>query len=187
MANLKWYIVNTLSGCEKKAHDLLLDRISKANEKDPSIGEMFGEVLIPTETVVDTTKGGKARTSSHKFFPGYMLVQMDMNETTWHIVNDTPKISGFVGNRKNPPAMSDAEVDRIKGKMNTNVEKTSHGEDLELKCTVKLLDGPFKTFTGSVEAIDREKESVSVNVSILGRVVPVELKFSQVERVTDNA
>ena len=189
----KWYIVNTLSGGEKRAYDALTQNI-----KNSPLKELFGEVLLPVETTVDPhASNGKARTRKRKFFPGYMLVQLELTEDTYHLVNDTSQIVGFVGRPPlrggavqsgaemlaSIPAMKDEDVEDIKRKMNINVEKADVSDSLDLKCTVRVLEGPFVNFTGSVESIDREKRRVSVNVSILGRVVPVDLDFSQVERV----
>jgi len=190
---MKWYIVNTLSGGEKRAYDALTQSIKNSPLKD-----QFGEVLVPTETTVDPhATSGRTKTRKRKFFPGYMLVQLELNEATYHLVNETSQIVGFVGRPPlrggavqtseemlaSIPAMSDKEVEEIKRKMNINVEKADVCDTLDLKCTVRVLDGPFVNFTGSVESIDKEKRRVSVNVSILGRVVPVDLDFSQVERV----
>lgn len=176
--SMKWYIVNTLSGCENRAKLSLEERIASSDMKDK-----FGEVLVPVETVVETRKGGERRQSTRKFFPGYMLVQMELTDDTWHLVKGTPKVSGFVGGTKEPPSMSEAEVERIIGKMKTCVEKTDVAATLELKDEVRVLDGPFANFNGTVESLDKEKGKLCVLVSILGRVVPVELLFSQVEKV----
>ena len=175
---LKWYIVNTHSGCENRAKLSLEERI-----KTSGLKKYFGEVLVPVETTVETKKGGVKRQTSHKFFPGYMLVQMRLTDETWHLVKGTPKVSGFVGGTKEPPAMSETEVERIIGKMKTCVEKTDVASNLELKDTVRVLDGAFVNFSGTVESLDRDKGRLCVLVSILGRVVPVELDFSQVEKV----
>ncbi|MBQ9394773.1 MAG: transcription termination/antitermination protein NusG [Proteobacteria bacterium] len=174
---MKWYIVNTHSGCENRAKLSLEERIKSSDLKDK-----FGEVLIPVETTVENRKGGKRQTT-RKFFPGYMLVQMELTDETWHLVKGTAKVSGFVGGTTEPPSMSDAEVERIIGKMNKTVEKTDLAASLELKDTVRVLDGPFVNFSGTVESLDRDKSRLCVLVSILGRVVPVELDFSQVEKV----
>ena len=174
---MKWYIVNTHSGCENRAKLSLEERIKSSDLKDK-----FGEVLIPVETTVENRKGGKRQTT-RKFFPGYMLVQMELTDETWHLVKGTAKVSGFVGGTTEPPSMSDAEVERIIGKMNKTVEKTDLAASLELKETVRVLDGPFVNFSGTVESLDRDKSRLCVLVSILGRVVPVELDFSQVEKV----
>ena len=175
---MKWYIVNTASGCENRAKLSLEERISNSNLKD-----MFGEVLVPVETTIETKKNGEKRHSTRKFFPGYMLVQMELNDETWHLVKGTPKISGFVGGTTEPPSMSDEDVARIIGKMNTSIEKRDLSSSLSIKDTVRILNGSFMSFTGTVESIDKEKSRVCVAVSILGRVVPVELDFSEVEKV----
>jgi len=174
---MRWYIVNTHSGCENRAKLALEERIRTSHLQDK-----FGEVLVPVETTVENRRGTRRQTT-RKFFPGYMIVQMELTDETWHLVKGTPKVSGFVGGATNPPSMSDAEVERIIGDMKTGVEKPDLLGTLDLKDTVRVLDGPFVNFTGSVESIDREKSRLCVLVSILGRVVPVELDFSQVERV----
>lgn len=174
---MKWYIVNTHSGSENRAKLSLEERI-----KSSQYQEMFGEVLVPAETQVESRKGVKRQTM-RKFFPGYMLVQMELTDETWHIVSGTPKVSGFVGGSKEPTPMSEEEVERIVGKMKKSLEKVDLYCSLELKNMVRVLDGPFINFTGTVESIDREKSRLCVLVSILGRVVPVELDFSQVEKV----
>ena len=177
---MKWYIVNTHSGCENRAKASLEERIKTSPWKDK-----FGEVLVPVETLVESKKSGEKRQTTKKFFPGYMLVQMELTEETWHLVKGTSKVSGFIGGTKpmETPSMSDAEVERIIGKMNKCVEKPDIRMSLELKDTVRVLDGPFNNFSGTVESLDRDKARVNVLVSILGRVVPVELDFSQVEKV----
>ncbi len=176
---MKWYIVNTHSGCENRAKLSLEERIKSSNLKDK-----FGEVLVPVETMVENRKGEK-RETKRKFFPGYMLVQMELTDETWHLVKGTAKVSGFVGGAtiKDTPAMGEAEVERIIGKMNNSVEKPEMMANIELRDTVRVLDGPFVNFNGTVESVDREKSRLCVLVSILGRVVPVELDFSQVEKV----
>ena len=175
---MKWYIVNTHSGCENRAKLSLEERIKSSNLKDK-----FGEVLVPVETTIESRKGGEKRQTTRKFFPGYMLVQMELTDETWHLVKGTAKVSGFVGGTTEPPAMSEAEVKRIIGKMNKSVEKPEAIANLELRDTVRVLDGPFVNFSGTVESLDRDKSRLCVLVSILGRVVPVELDFSQVEKV----
>lgn len=174
---MKWYIVNTASGCEKRAKLSLEERIRTSNLKD-----QFGEVLVPEETTIETRKDGGRRQTTRKFFPGYMLVQMELTDETWHLVKGTSKVTGFVGGTTEPPCMSDDEVKRIVGKMNT-VEKSETAASLELKDTVRVLDGPFQNFSGTVESLDKEKSRLCVLVSILGRVVPVELDFSEVEKI----
>ena len=161
----------------------LKDRIANLPQEKQ---ELFGEVIVPEETTVESRKGGERRQTKRKFFPGYMLVQMELQEDTWHLVKGTPKVSGFVGGTKNPletPAMSELEVERILGKMSKSVEKSEAGIVYEVHDQVRVLDGPFQNFLGPVESVDKDKSRLCVSVSILGRVVPVELEFSQVEKV----
>ncbi len=179
---MKWYIVNTHSGCENRAKLSLEERIKSSNLK-----EMFGEVLVPTETTIETKKTGNKRQSTRKFFPGYMLVQMELTDETWHLVKGTSKVSGFVGGTTEPPSMTDAEVERIVCKMNKTVEKSELARTLELKDTVRILEGPFVNLCGTVESLERDKSRLCVLVSIFQRVVPVELDFSQVELVEDKS
>lgn len=161
----------------------LKDRIASLPQEKQ---ELFGEVIVPEETTVESRKGGERRQTKRKFFPGYMLVQMELQEDTWHLVKGTPKVSGFVGGTKNPletPAMSELEVERILGKMSKSVEKSEAEIVYEVHDQVRVLDGPFQNFLGTVESVDKDKSRLCVSVSILGRVVPVELEFSQVEKV----
>lgn len=196
---MKWYIVNTLSGGEKKAKEELENRLRTLDKDHAHLRDYFGEVLDPTETVIDKRKTSGRTKSVHRFFPSYILIQMELNEESYHLVMENTKIIAFVGkpDRRSAaansvsteellasiPAMKESDVEEIKRKMSINVEKGGVDETLDLKCEVRVLDGPFVNFTGCVESIDREKQRVSVNVSILGRAVPVELDFSQVERV----
>lgn len=170
----KWYIVNTHSGCEKRARLSLIERINSSN-----LSDKFGEILVPEEKVA----GNGNRQTTRKFFPGYMLVQMELTDETWHLVKGTPKVSGFVGGTTEPPSMSDAEVEKIINKMKTSKETPERSVTFALKDTVRVLEGPFANFSGTVESVDKDKSHICVLVSILGRVVPVELDFSQVEKV----
>lgn len=174
----KWYIVNTHSGFESKAKLALEERIRTAH-----VEEHFGEILIPVETVIENKKGEK-RTATRKFFPGYLLVQMNLTNETWHLVKATPRVTGFVGGSANPPAMPDAEVQRIRAQMLDSSEKPDLLQSIEQGDTVRVSDGPFSNFTGMVEQVDRDKSRIRVLVSIFGRVVPVELEFGQVEKVS---
>lgn len=176
--SMKWYIVNTHSGFESKAKLALEERVRNAGQQ-----EHFGEILIPVETVVESKKGEK-RTSTRKFFPGYMLVQMNLTNETWHLVKGTTRVTGFVGGSSNPPAMPEAEVARIRGQMKDSSEKPDLLQSIEEGDNVRVNDGPFSNFTGMVEQVDRDKGRVRVLVSIFGRVVPVELEFAQVEKVS---
>lgn len=172
----KWYFVHTYSGYENKARIGLLENI-----KNNKLEEYFGEILIPTETVVETVKN-KKRTTTRKFFPSYMLVEMVLNEETWHCVKDTPKITGFVGNSTSPPPVPDAEINRLKQQIEDGVAKPKPKIVFVEGESVRVMDGPFANFTGVVEEVKPEKGRVIVSVSIFGRATPIELDFSQVEK-----
>lgn len=171
-----WYVVHTYSGFEKKAKLALEERIRSAK-----VEEKFGEVLIPSETVVEM-KAGQKKTSSREFFPGYILVNMDLDEHTWHIVKDTPKITGFVGSGMNPPIVPQAEVDRITRQIEEGTLRPKPKVLFDKGETVRVTQGPFATFTGIVDEVDAEKGKLSVMVSIFGRPTPIELEFTQVEK-----
>jgi transcriptional antiterminator NusG len=173
---LKWYVVHTYSGFENRAKKSLEERI-----KREGLDEFFGEVLVPTENVVELV-GGTKRTSKRKFFPGYMLVQMELNDRTWHLVKSTPKITGFVGNARNPVPVREDDVLRLTQQIDQGtiaVKPKVHFEEGE---TVRVIDGPFSSFNGVVEEVKDEKQKVRVLVSIFGRATPVELDFGQVEK-----
>lgn len=175
---LKWYVVHTYSGFENRAKKSLEERW-----KREGLEEFFGEVLVPTENVVELV-GGTKRTSKRKFFPGYMLVQMELNDHTWHLVKSTPKITGFVGNARNPVPVREDDVRRLTQQIDQGtiaVKPKVHYEEGE---TVRVTDGPFSSFNGTVEEVKEEKQKVRVLVSIFGRATPVELDFGQVEKVT---
>lgn len=175
---MKWYVVNTHSGYESKAKIALEERIAAAGAED-----LFGEILIPVETVIENKKGER-KTSTRKFFPGYIMVKMVLTDQTWHVVKSAPKISGFVGGGRTPPAMPEREVRRIVEQIKESEEKPDLLQTLEEGDNVRVTDGPFSNFNGVVERVDRDKGRIRVLVSIFGRVVPVELEFGQVERVT---
>lgn len=174
---LKWYVVHTYSGYENRAKKSLEERI-----KQFSLDEAFGEILIPTETV-EEVKGGSKRTSKRKFFPGYMLVQMELNDETWHVVKNTPKITGFVGGAIKPPPITEAEVKRLTQQMTEGVVKPTPKVEFDEGDQVRVVDGPFANFSGSIEEVKAEKQKVRVLVSIFGRSTPVELDFMQVEKI----
>jgi len=171
----KWYGIHTYSGFENKVRLSLLDRI-----KNQGLEEHFGEVLIPSETVVELKKGEK-RTSSRKFFPGYILVNMDLNDETWHVVKETSKVTGFVGGN-NPAAIPDEEVMKITRRIEEGAEKPRPKVLFEVGETVRVIDGPFLNFSGVVEDVKPDKGKLRVMVSIFGRATPVELEFMQVEK-----
>ncbi|KIH75374.1 transcription antitermination protein nusG [Geoalkalibacter ferrihydriticus] len=174
----KWYGVHTYSGYENKVKANLEERIRLLGAE-----EMFGEVLIPSETVVELRKGER-KTSQRKFFPGYILVQMELNSETWHVVKDTPKVTGFVGGANNPPAIPDEEVAKITSRMEEGVERPKPKVAFEVGETVRVVDGPFLNFTGVVEDVKPDRGKLKVMVSIFGRTTPVELEFIQVEKTS---
>jgi transcriptional antiterminator NusG len=175
---MKWYGVHTYSGYENKVKLSLEERIRSLN-----VEEYFGEVLIPSETVVELKKGER-KTSTRKFFPGYILVQMELNDETWHVVKDTPKVTGFVGGGTVPATIPDEDVAKITARMEEDVERPKPKVAFEVGETVRVVDGPFLNFTGVVEDVKPDKAKLKVMVSIFGRVTPVELEFIQVEKTS---
>jgi transcription termination/antitermination protein NusG len=175
--DLRWYVVHAYSGMEKAVERNIKERINRAGMQD-----MFGEILVPTEEVVEI-KNGQKRSSERRFYPGYVLVQMIMNDESWHLVKHTNKVTGFVGGAKNRPApISDEEVAKILGQMEEGVEKPRHKVEFTVGEYVRVKDGPFTDFNGTVEEVNYEKSKVRVSVTIFGRATPVELEFSQVEK-----
>ncbi len=175
--NFKWYVVHTYSGYENRAKKSLEERIRQYH-----MDEKFGEVLIPTENVVELAKGGQKKTTKRKFFPGYMLVQMELNDDTWHLVKSTPKITGFVGSATQPPAVPESEVRRLTRQIDEGTLKPKPRVQFEEGENVRVIDGPFQNFNGVVDAVNADKSKVRVLVSIFGRATPVELDFVQVEK-----
>jgi len=174
---LKWYVVHTYSGYENKVKASLEEAITSSGYE-----EKFGKVLIPTEQVVELVKG-KRKTSSRKFYPGYILVQMELTEETWHIVKDTPKVTGFLGGRDTPSPLSDEEAERIMDQVEAGKQKPQPKFSFETGDDVRVIDGPFTNFTGTVEEVKPDKGKIRVLVSIFGRPTPVELEFVQVTKV----
>ena len=172
---LRWYGVHTYSGFENKVKLSLLERI-----KNHGLEESFGEVLIPSETVMEMKKGER-RTTSRKFFPGYILVNMELDDDTWHVVKETAKVTGFVGGN-NPFPIPDEEVGKITRRMEEGAEKPRPKVLFDVGETVRVIDGPFLNFAGVVEDVKPEKGKLRVMVSIFGRATPVELEFMQVEK-----
>jgi transcription termination/antitermination protein NusG len=174
---MRWYVVHTYSGFEKQVVRSLKEHIKNASMQDN-----FGEILVPTEEVVEL-RGGQKRTSERKFFPGYVLVRMDMNDETWHLVKSVPKVTGFIGGSGNKPTpISDKEAEAILQQVQEGVEKPRPKFSFEAGEQVRVIDGPFQDFNGTVEDVNYEKNKVRVSVSIFGRMTPVELDFSQVEK-----
>ena len=174
----QWYVVHAYSNYEHKVRESLLERIKRFGLED-----RFGEILVPTEEVVEM-KGSQKRRSERKFFPGYVLVQMEMDEDTWHLVKEVPKVLGFIGGTSDKPApISDAEAAAILNRVQEGVDKPRPKVLFEPGEVVRVNDGPFNDFNGVVEHVNYDKSKVRVAVQILGRSTPVELDFSQVEKV----
>jgi transcriptional antiterminator NusG len=175
--NVRWYVINAHSGFEGKVKRTLEDRIRQYNME-----HLFGDIQVPQETVVELVKGQK-KTSNRKFFPGYVLVEMVLNEDTWHLVKETPKVSGFVGDKTNPLPISEAEAARILNQVEEGAIAPTARIKFQEGETVKVTDGPFSDFNGTVEEVNTQKGKLKVLISIFGRATPVELDFVQVEKL----
>jgi transcriptional antiterminator NusG len=175
--NMRWYIIHTYSGFEKKVKESLESRIQAFG-----LQEKIGKVLIPTEPVTEI-RGGKKYTVERMFYPGYVLVQMDMDDHVWHVVKSTPRVTGFVGTGQQPTPLSEDEVNQIVFRVSTGKDKPKIKVKFEKSETVKIIDGPFATFTGTVDEVNEDRETLKVMVTIFGRATPVELEFGQVEKV----
>jgi transcriptional antiterminator NusG len=174
---MRWYVVHAYSGFEKSVQRALIERIARSGMQD-----QFGEILVPVEEVIEM-KGGQKSISERKFFPGYILVQMDMTDESWHLVKSTPKVTGFVGGRANKPTpITDKEVDSILHQVQEGVEKPRPKVLFEVGESVRVKDGPFTDFHGNVEEVNYDKNKLRVSVLIFGRSTPVELDFGQVEK-----
>jgi transcriptional antiterminator NusG len=173
----RWYVVHAFSGFEKQVQRSMAERIARAGMED-----MFGEILVPTEEVVEM-KGGQKRRSDRKFFPGYVLVEMEMNDETWHLVKEVPKVMGFIGGTSDRPApISEKEANTILSRVQEGVDKPRPKILFEPGEMVRVVDGPFNDFNGTVEDVNYEKSRLRVAVLIFGRSTPVELEFHQVEK-----
>jgi len=173
----RWYVVHAYSGFEKSVQRALVERIGRAGMQ-----EFFGRILVPVEEVVEM-KGGQKSISERKFFPGYVLVEMDMNDESWHLVKSTPKVTGFIGGTATKPTpISDKEVEKIMQQIQEGVEKPRPKVLFETGEMVRIKDGPFSDFNGNVEEVNYEKSRLRVAVTIFGRSTPVELEFAQVEK-----
>jgi transcriptional antiterminator NusG len=173
----RWYVVHAYSGFEATVKRSLEERIERAG-----VQELFGDILVPTEEVVEM-RGGTQRRSERKFFPGYVLVQMEMTDEAWHLVKDVPKVMGFIGGTGDRPApITDREADQILNRMQDGVDKPKPKVLFEPGEVVRVTDGPFNDFNGSIEEVDYEKSRLKVSVSIFGRSTPVDLEFGQVEK-----
>lgn len=174
---LKWYIVHTYSGFEHKVKANLESRIKTLGQED-----FFGKILVPTEQVVELKRGQK-KTSSRKFYPGYILVQMVLNQETWHTVRNTAKVTGFVGGDTEPSSVPDDEAEKIILQMEEGISKPKPKYTFEEGDEVRVIDGPFNSFQGTVEEVNQEKEKLRVLITIFGRSTPVELDFIQVNKI----
>jgi transcriptional antiterminator NusG len=174
----RWYVVHAYSGMEKAVERNLRERIDRAGMQDK-----FGRILVPTEEVVEL-KNGKKAVTERRFFPGYVLVEMVMEDDTWHLVKHTSKVTGFVGGAKNRPApISEAEVMKIVNQMQEGIEKPRPKVEWTVGEIVRVKEGPFTDFNGAIEEVNYDKSKVRVSVTIFGRATPVELDFAQVEKV----
>ena len=175
--DFRWYVVQAYSGMERAAERNIQERIARAG-----VQHKFGRILIPTEEVVEV-KGGQKKTTERKFFPGYVLVEMIMDDDTWHLVKQTSKVTGFVGGARNRPVpISQVEVEKIVSQMQEGSEKPRHKVEFEVGEMIRVKEGPFTDFNGSIEEVNYEKNKLRVSVTIFGRATPVELEFSQVEK-----
>lgn len=173
----RWYVVHAYSGFEKSVQRTLIDRIARSDMQD-----LFGQVLVPVEEVVEM-KSGQKSISERKFFPGYVLVEMEMNEETWHLVRSTPRVTGFIGGTATKPTpISEKEVEKIMSQIQEGVEKPRPKVLFEVGEMVRVKEGPFTDFHGAVEDVNYEKSRLRVAVTIFGRATPVELEFGQVEK-----
>jgi transcriptional antiterminator NusG len=172
-----WYIIHTYSGFEKKVAETLKSRVAAAG-----LMERFGEIMVPTEDVIEVRQGKKV-VMPKLFYPGYVLVEMEMDDDTWHLVRSTPRVTGFVGSGQKPSPLTEDEVNRIVHKVEVAAENPKPRLEFEKGETIKITDGPFKDFTGAVEEINNDRSTLRVMVTIFGRATPVELDFYQVEKV----
>ena len=173
----RWYVIHVYSGFEKKVATAIREQ---AEQK--GLGDRFEEILVPTEEVVEVRRGSKV-SSERKFFPGYVLVRMDMDDETWHLVRNTAKVTGFLGGRGKPSPISEAEAARIMHQVQEGIERPKPSITFEIGEQVRVSDGPFTSFNGTVEDVDEERARLKVAVSIFGRSTPVELDYAQVEKL----
>jgi transcriptional antiterminator NusG len=174
---LRWYVVHAYSNFEHRVQESLKERI-----KREGLEAKFGEILVPTEEVQEVKRGAKIL-SERKFFPGYVLIKMDLSDETWHLVKNTAKVTGFLGGKGRPSPISEAEASRIMRQVQEGIERPKPSITFEIGEQVRVSDGPFTSFNGFVEEVDEEKARLKVAVSIFGRATPVELEYSQVEKV----
>ena len=176
MIKCRWYVLHAYSGYEKKVSESIMDQAEKLG-----ISENIEEISVPTQNVVEVKRGVRINTE-RKIFPGYILIKMNLNDDTWHIIKNTPKLSGFLGNKGQPVPISNAEAKRISEQVIDGIEKSRPAVMYDVGEQVKVIDGPFASFNGEIEQIDEEKARLRVAVSIFGRSTPVDLEYSQVEK-----
>ena len=175
--SLKWFVIHAYSGYENQVKKTLLERIEMQG-----MGDKFGKILVPTEEVVEIRRGSKVQ-SEKKFFPGYILLKMEMTDETWHLIKAQPKVTGFLGGKGKPVAISQTEANRLIDQISEGIERPRSSVIYEVGEEVRVSDGPFQSFNGLVEEIDEDKSRLKVAVSIFGRSTPVDLEYSQVEKI----
>ncbi len=175
---VKWYVLHVYSGFEKKVKQSIEEQAKQAGMEDKIV-----QVLVPSEDVVEVRRGAKVH-SERKFFPGYVLIQMDMVDQAWHLIQNTPKVSGFLGSKDRPTPIREAEAQRIMNQVQEGVDRPKPSIVYEIGDDVRVIDGPFASFNGSVEDVDEERARLKVAVSIFGRSTPVELEYAQVEKTS---